>query len=429
MIDIKLIRENPEIIEKDLKKRKDTEKLKSFEQLIKDDQEYRKNLFSLQKLRHSKNIITKEISQLKKQNKSISKKVKELQDLPKKIKVIEEKVNKLKEKIHFVFMQIPNIMHKSVPYGKDESENKEISTYGKPKKKFPFKLKSHGEAAEDLGVIDFKNGTKAAGKGFFYHIGDFALLNRALINFTVDELTKKGYTYVEPPYMINRAVVDGVTDYEFFKDMIYKAEGEDLHLIATSEHPLMGLFMNTTISEEKLPIKLCSYTVCFRKEIGSHGVDEKGIFRAHQFHKVEQVIICKPEDSWKYHEELRQNIEDIHKKLETPYRIVNICTGDLGIVAAKKYDLEVWSPRKNKYIEAGSCSNCTDYQCRRLNIKYGRPGMANNPFAHSLNCTAVATSRTLVNIMEERQQKDGTIEVPKVLQKYMFGKKVVKNGL
>ncbi len=427
MLDINIIRNNPKILENDLKKRKDTEKLKLLKELIKNDTEYRKLLYSLQESKHKKNTITKEIAELKKQGKSITNKIKELKNLPKKIQTAEKKVNHLKKEIYLALMQLPNIMHKSVPYGKDETENKAVKKHGKVKK-LSFPVKSHGEIGEELGILDFKNAAKVAGRGFSFHVGDFALLNRALVQFTVDFLVKKGFTYIEPPYMINKRVVDGVTDYEFFKDMIYKVEDEDLHLIATSEHPMMGLFMNETIPEDKLPIKLCSYSVCFRKEIGSHGVDEKGIFRAHQFHKVEQIIICKPEDSWKFHEELIKNTEDIHKKLETPFRVVNICTGDLGIVAAKKYDLETWSPRKNKYIEAGSCSNCTDYQCRRLNIRFGKPGMPNNPFAHSLNSTAVATSRTLVSILECFQQKDGSVKIPKALQPYMYGKKIIKKN-
>ena len=424
MLDINLIRQNPEIIKKNLERRKDNEKLLWIDDLLKKDKLQRQLQRELDELRHSRNKFSLEIRQLKKEGKSPDKKIKEASGLPKKIKEIEDKINEIRIKIKFYMMQLPNIMHESVPYGKNESENVEIRKWGKTRK-FDFELVNHGSLIEKLEIGDFARAAKVAGKGFYYLKGDLALLNRALINFSIDFLAKKGYTLIDAPFMINKKVADSVTDYEFFKDMIYKIEYDDLHMIATSEHPLMGMYMDETIPGEKLPVKMISYSPCFRKEIGSHGVDERGLFRVHQFHKVEQVIICGQDESWKYFEELIKNSEDLFKALEIPYRVVNICTGDLGIVASKKYDLDLWMPRQKKYKEACSCSNCTDYQARRLNIRYGTAGKPQQPLVYSLNNTAIATSRVLIAILENYQNKDGSVDIPKVLQPYMHGKKKI----
>jgi seryl-tRNA synthetase len=419
MLDIKLIRENPEIVKKNLERRRDTEKLKWLDDLIKKEEEYRKLLQKSQELRHKRNIITSEITKLKKQGKDIKVKVKEAKELPDKIKKIEERVNSLKEKIRFYLMSLPNIMHKDVPYGKDSSENIEIKRWGGIKK-FDFELKSHGQLAEELRVADFERSAKIAGTGFYFIKGTLGLLNQALIRFAIDFLVKKGYTYIEPPLMMNRKSYERVTDLEDFEKVMYKIDGEDLYLIATSEHPIAAMFANETIPEESLPLKFAGYSMCFRKEVGSHGVDTRGLFRTHQFNKVEQFIFCKPKDSWKYHEELLQNSEKLLQKLKIPYRVVNICTGDLGIVAAKKYDIEAWFPRQQKYQETMSNSNCTDYQARRLNIKYGKVG-GEKKLVHTLNNTAIATSRLLVAILENYQQEDGSVKIPLVLQPYMNG--------
>ncbi len=421
MIDINIIRNSPKIVRKNLERRKDNEKLLWIDDLIKKDEEARTLQQKLDKLRQKRNKATEEINELKKEGKNLKDKIQEIQELPKKIKQTEDKLNELKIKIKFYMMQLPNIMHESVPYGKDDTQNKEIRKWGKPKES--SNLINHGELIEKLNLGDFKRAAKISGKGFYFLKNDLALLNRALISFAIDFMTEKGYEFIDSPLMINKKVIDSVTDTEFFKEMIYNIEGEDLNLIATSEHPLMGMYANETL--ENLPIKMVGYSQCFRKEIGSHGVDERGLFRVHQFHKVEQVILCKPEESWKLMEELIKNSEDIFKKLKLPHRVVNICTGDLGIVASKKYDLEVWLPRQKKYREACSCSNCTDYQTRRLNIKFGMPGAPKNELAHSLNNTAIATSRVLIAILENYQNKDGTINVPDVLQPYMKGKKVI----
>ena len=426
MIDINLIRNNPELVIEDLKKRKDEEKISWIDIIKEKDILYRQKLKEVENLRQERNKATDQVRILKKEGKDTTEILNQIKLLPEKIKQVENELFNLKDEINNYMNKIPNIMHETVPYGKDDTENVEIKKFGEIKK-FDFDLVNHGELAEKNDGIDFKNAAKISGKGFYFFKNELALLNRALINFAIDKLTNKGYTFIEPPLMIKKKVVEGVTDYDFFRDMVYNISDEDLNLIGTSEHPVMGMFMDETI--ENLPQKFVAYSPCFRKEIGSHGIDEKGIFRVHQFHKVEQVILCKPEESWNLFEELLKNSEELFQELELPYRVVNICTGDLGIVASKKYDIELWLPRQNKYREACSCSNCTDYQTRRLNIKYGTPGAPGNPLAHSLNNTAIATSRVLIAILENNQNKDGSVNIPKVLIPYMNGKnKIFKVG-
>jgi len=426
MLDIKFIRENPNIVKKDLEKRKDKEKLKWVDDLITKDKEYRTLLQLNQDLRHKRNIVTNEINQLKKQGKDISEKVREAKELPDKIKEVDEKIKQLQNKLYYYLMRLPNILHKSVPAGKDETQNKELRRWGK-KPKFNFELKTHGALIEKLKIGDFEQAAKVSGKGFYYLIGDLALMELALQKFAIDFLTKKSYKLIEPPLILRRKPYEGVTDLKDFETMMYKIEGEDSYLIATSEHPVAALFMNKIFEEKELPLKFCGISSCFRKEIGSHGIDEKGLFRVHQFNKVEQFIFCKPEDSWKLHEELINNAEKLFQKLKLPYRITNICTGDIGIVAAKKYDLEAWMPREKAYKEVVSCSNCTSYQAARLNIKYKKG--EEKEHVHTINSTAIATGRALRAIIENYQQKDGSIKVPNVLFPYMNGVKVIrKNG-
>ena len=424
MLDIRFIRENPDIVKKDLEKRNDKEKLVWIDDLLKKDIEYRKSLQENQALRQSRNTITEEINKLRKQGLDFKEKVQEAKELPDKIKQSDEKLAELKEKIDYYLMRLPNILHESVPVGKDANGNVVIKEWGK-KPKFDFELKPHGELLQDLGLANIEKAAEVSGHGFYYLLGDIARLELALVNFAVDSLSKEGYTLVEPPLMLRRKPYEGVTDLKDFETMMYKVDGEDLLLIATSEHPIAAMLMNENLEEKQLPLKFVGYSPCFRKELGSHSIDTRGIFRVHHFNKVEQFIFCKPEDSWKFHEELLKNAEEIFQKLEIPYRIVNICTGDIGIVAAKKYDIEAWFPRENLYREVVSCSNCTAYQAIRLNIKY-RKGEEKD-YVHTLNSTAVATSRALRAIIENFQQKDGTIKVPKVLQKYI-GKKVIGKG-
>ncbi|MCP3684831.1 MAG: serine--tRNA ligase [bacterium] len=423
MLDIKFIREHPEIVEKDLKKRKDHEKLHWVHELVEKESLYRKLMAKAEHLRCSRNTITKEINELKKQGKDASKKIKEAKELPAQIKGSEEGLKKLGERVQYIIMRLPNVLHESVPIGKDDTENIEVRTWGKPKK-IDFKLRSHGELLESLDLADFKRASKISGSGFYFLKGDLMLLEQALIRFVIDMLVKKGFTPIAPPFLLGRKAYEGVTDLEDFENVMYHLEGEKLYLIATSEHPVGAMHTKEIFNKEELPIKYCGLSACFRKEIGSRGVDTKGLFRVHQFNKVEQFVFCKPEDSWKIHEELIANAENVFKKLKIPYRIVNICTGDMGTVAAKKYDLEAWFPRQQKYGEMVSCSNCTGYQATRLNIRFlNKKG--EKEYVHTLNSTAVATGRALVAIIENYQNKDGTITVPEVLVPYMNGIKKI----
>jgi len=421
MLDIKFIRENPEIVKRDLEKRNEKEKIEWLDDLLKSDAEHRKLLQENQKQRQRRNEITDEINKLKKQGKDIKEKIHEVKELPEKIKQSDEKIEELKNKIDYYLMRLPNILHESVPVGKDANDNVVVKTWGE-KPSFDFELKPHGELLQEKGLANFEKASEVSGHGFYYLMGDIALMELALVNFAVDFLVKNSYTLVEPPLMLRRKPYEGVTDLKDFETMMYKVEDEDLLLIATSEHPIAAMLMNETFDEKQLPMKFAGFSPCFRKELGSHSIDTRGLFRVHHFNKVEQFIFCKPEDSWKFHEELLKNGEEIFQKLKLPYRIVNICTGDIGTVAAKKYDIEAWFPRENLYREVISCSNCTSYQATRLNIKY-RKG-EEKEFMHTLNSTAVATSRALRAIVENYQQKDGSIKVPVVLQKYI-GKKVI----
>jgi len=426
MLEIKFIRENPDIVKKNLIKRRDNEKLQWLDDLLEKDKEYRDLLQEVENLRHKKNIIAEEINKLKKEGKDISKKIDEARELPAILNKKEETLLKLRKQINFYLLRLPNILHNSVPVGKDDKDNKAVRKYGKLPK-FKFELAAHGDLMQTSGLGDFDTASKVSGKGFNYLFGDLALMELALQRFAVDSLLKKKYMLVEVPLMLRRKPYEGVTDLADFETMMYKIENEDLYLIATSEHSIAAFMMDKILDEKELPLKFVGVSSCFRKEIGSHGVDEKGLFRVHQFNKVEQFIFCKPEQSWKLHEELIKNAEEIYKKLKLPYRVMNVCTGDIGTVAAKKYDLEVYMPREKSYKEVVSCSNCTSYQSVRLNIKYRKGDK--KEYVHTLNSTAIATGRILRAIIENYQQKDGTIKVPAVLQPYMNKKKIIgKNG-
>ena len=424
MLDIKLIREHPEIVKKSLEKRKDKEKIEWLVKLIKIDKRYLKLKQNVEELRRQRNVVSKEINELQKEGKNFKTKVKEIQEIPQRIKETEDKLAKTKEEIDFYMMRLPNILHESVPYGEDDSENKEIKKWGKIPE-FDFDLKDHGSIIEKLEIGNFDKAAQVSGSGFHYMFGKLAFLNMALMHFTIEFLTKKGFILSIPPLMLNKKSYEGVTDLADFENVMYKVEDEDLYLIATSEHPIAAYLTNETLPESKLPLRICGVSPCFRKEIGSHGVDTRGLFRTHQFWKVEQFIFCKPEDSWKHHEELQKNSEELYKNLKIPHRVVNICTGDIGIVAAKKYDIEAWFPRQKAYKEVGSNSNCTDYQSRRLNIKFMNK-KGDRVLVHTLNNTAIATSRALVAILENYQQKDGSVKIPDVLQKYTNFKKIEK---
>jgi seryl-tRNA synthetase len=420
MLDIKLIRENPELVRENLKRRQDEEKLKLLDELLEVDKKWRSITAKINELRSRRNKLSLEISKLKKEGKSLTKTLEEAKNIPEQIKKLEAEEEKYREKVRNILMRLPNLLHESVPYGKDESENVEIRRWGSPPK-FDFEPKDHLTIAKNLGLIDEERANKVAGTGFFYLKEELVLLDLAIQRFAIDFLRKKGYKLIEPPFMIRRKAYEGVTDLSDFELVTYKIEGEDWYLIATSEHPMAAMFMNEVLDKNQLPIKFVGVSPCFRKEIGTHGKYTKGLFRMHQFNKVEQFIFCLPEDSWNFHEELQRNSEELYQQLGLHYRVVNICTGDIGTVAAKKYDIEVWMA-DGKFREVGSNSNCTDYQARRLNIRFReKPGKPPAGFVHTLNNTALATSRTMIAILEQFQQKDGSVIIPKVLRPYMNG--------
>jgi len=415
-----LIREHPEVVRSNLEKRGDQAKLKMLDDLIRLDREWRQLLTRVNELRKRRNVITEEIAKLKKEGKDTNKKVEEAKNIPKEIQKLEAQVEERKEKVNYILFRLPNLLHESVPVGKDESANVIVRVVGKPPK-FDFEPKNHLEIAENLGLIDAEHAAKVAGHGFYYLKGALVLLDFAIMNYTIDFMIKRGYGLVEPPFMMHKKPYMGATDLETFEDQLYKVEGEDLYLIATAEHPLAALFMNEVIEKKNLSIRLVGVSTNFRKEVGAHGKYTKGLFRMHQFNKVEQFVFCLPEDSWRFHEELQTNAEDLYKDLGLHFRTVNVCTADIGSLAAKRYDVEVWMA-DGVYREVGSNSNCTDYQARRLNIKYReKEGMAPAGFVHTVNNTALATSRTMMAILEQFQQRDGSVLVPKALRPYMSG--------
>jgi len=422
MIDINLIRKNPKLVKENLKKRFQKNKNKTVDEILDKDKKWRELKQKTDQLRAERNRISQKINQLKKAGKKAQKEIKQASKLPDKIQKNEEKQQKIRQEINEKIKQIPNLIHKSAPIGKDETENKVLTKKNKPKKP-GFELKSHGELLEARNQADFERASKISGSGFYFLQDKIAWLNQALIRYAIDFLRKKGYTYTEPPLMMRKKPYSGTVEMKDFEEVMYKIQDEDLYLIATSEHPLIAQYMNEIIPKKQLPIKLAGYSMCFRKEIGSHGVDTKGLFRTHQFNKVEQVIICNPEDSWKYFDELLKNTEEMFKELEMPYRLVEMCSGDLGALKAKQIDLELWMPRQQKYQEVTSLSNCTDFQARDLNIRI-LDNKGNKTTPHTLNNTAIATSRVLVGILENFQQKDKTIKIPKALHKYTGFKKI-----
>lgn len=423
MIDIKDLRENPKTYEKNMEKKGRNSQV--VKKLLVVDEKWRRVKKQADDLRAERNTVSEQINQAKKRKDEHKARqlILRAQEIPEKLKALEVEENEAWAEMAFFLKEVPNLMHSSVPKGKSEKENKVRKVVGQ-KTKLKFPAKNHVEIIEALDLADFDSSALVSGTGFYYLKGDLALLNRALINFTIDFMTKKGYVYIEPPLMVNKKVIAAAGDLNAFKNAIYKVEGEDLYMIPTAEHAILGMLSDKTIREEKLPLKLFGYSMCFRKEIGSHGINEKGLWRTHQFNKVEQFIFCKPKDSWKYYDELRKNTEDIMKKLKLPYRVLEICAGDLGDWKARSEDVEVWRPTVNAYGETMSLSNCTDYQARELNIR----GLGKNGeryVLHTLNNTALATSRILVAILENYQQKDGTVKIPAILVPYMNGKRVI----
>jgi len=421
MLDIKLIRENPDLVRTNLTKRGDPQVVKMLDDLINCDREWRQSLTKLNDLRHKRRQLTVDIAIAKKKGKDASERISEAKNIDVEITKLEKQVDAFEQQVHDYLMRLPNLLHETVPIGKDEKDNAEVKKWGNPPK-FSFPIRDHMDLGTALDIVDVERAGKVAGARFFYLKGAAVLLDIALVNFALDEMFRKGYTPVEPPYVMRRKPYEGVVALGDFEDVLYKIENEDLYLIATSEHPMAAMYMDEVLMGEDLPVKLAGFSTNFRKEAGAHGKDTRGVFRTHQFNKIEQFIFCRPENSWQLHEELLKNAEELVQKLGLAYRVVNVCTGDIGIVAAKKYDVEVWMPAQNAYREIVSCSNCTDYQARRLNIKYReKEGEAPKGFVHTLNSTALATGRTIVALIENYQQEDGSIVVPEVLRKYMGG--------
>jgi seryl-tRNA synthetase len=424
MIDLNLVRENPKIVRENLKKRDDLAKLKWVDKILDFDLEWKNLKTQVEELRHMRNKISQQINQLKKEGKDATNLLKQATEIPEMILQKETAQKQNQEDRDKLLRDMPNLLHESVPQGTGEEGNVTLKEIGK-KPKFDFKPKSHVDLIEELGVVDLERAANISGARFWFMKGDLARLDMALQQYAIDFLIKKGFTLIQPPFMMNRSSYEGVTDLGDFENVMYKIEGEDLYLIATSEHPLTGMFQNELMMEEQFPIQYAGVSACFRKEAGSHGKDTKGIFRGHQFNKIEQVVVCKPEESWDFHEKLLNNAVEFFESLELPFRIVNICTGDIGTVAAKKYDLECWMPAQQAYREVVSCSNCTDYQARRLKIRY-KDKEGKKVVPHTLNSTCVATSRAMVAILENFQNKEGSVDIPKVLHPFMGGVKKIE---
>jgi len=426
MLDLKFIQENSEIVKKNIKNKFQNEKLVLVDEIISKYNQWKDVKKEIDNLRAKRNKLSEEINKTKKEKKDFNTLLKNAQEIPGLIKELEDKSNALQERINKIQLIIPNIMHTSVPLGKDASQNKVLYKKGNIVK-FKFKPKTHVELIEFLDIGDFDASARVSGKGFYYLKKELALLNQALIRFVIDFMQKKKYNYIETPLMLNEKSIYASMDKKAIENSVYSIKDEDLNLIGTSEQSLLAMHSNQIIPETELPKRYFSYSMCFRKEIGAHGINEKGLWRTHQFNKIEQFVFCKPEDSYKYYNELLKNSEEIVKKLKLPYHVLEICSGDLADWKAKSADIEVYRPTLDEYGEIMSLSNCTDYQARKLNIKILRKN-GEKEILHTLNNTALATSRAMVTILENYQQKDGSIKIPVVLQKYMFGiKKIAKS--
>ena len=425
MIDIKLIRENPELVKENIKKKFQDEKLELVDEVKKLDEDYRALRVRADELRGRRNTISKEIGQLMKQGlKDKAEEVKaEVAKIAKEIEESEVKEIELEAAIKKIMMVIPNIVDPSVPVGKDDSENVEIEQFG-IKREFDFEIPYHVDIMEKLDGIDLDAARKTSGNGFYYLKGDIARLHSSILSYARDFMINRGYTYYIPPFMIRSDVVTGVMSFSEMENMMYKIEGEDLYLIGTSEHSMIGKFIDTIIDEKEIPQKLTSYSPCFRKEVGAHGIEERGVYRIHQFEKQEMIVVCKPEDSMTYYNEMWKNSVDFFLSMDIPVRTLECCTGDLADLKVKSCDVEAWSPRQKKYFEVGSCSNLGDAQARRLKIRI--KGEKGNYFAHTLNNTVVAPPRMLIAFLENNLNADGSINIPKSLQPYMGGQEKIE---
>ncbi len=420
MIDIKFLRENPEAVKENIKKKFQDSKLSLVDEVIELDKESRQTQQEADDLRASRNKISKEIGGLMKDGKKEEAEAKkaEVAAGAKRLAELEEKETELQEKITKIMMLIPNIIDPSVPIGKDDTENVEITKYGEPVVP-DFEIPYHTEIMERFNGIDLDSARKVAGNGFYYLMGDIARLHSAVISYARDFMINRGFTYCVPPFMIRSNVVTGVMSFAEMDAMMYKIEGEDLYLIGTSEHSMIGKFIDTIVPEEELPKTLTSYSPCFRKEKGAHDLEERGVYRIHQFEKQEMIVVCKPEESPMWFDKLWQNTVDLFRSMDIPVRTIECCSGDLADLKVKSYDVEAWSPRQKKYFEVGSCSNLGDAQARRLKIRVN--GENGKYFAHTLNNTVVAPPRMLIAFLENNLQADGSVKIPAVLQPYMGG--------
>lgn len=421
MLDIKFIREQPDFVRENLKRRHDKEKLKLLDEILIADKKWRTVTAEINELRARRNEVSKKIAECKKEKKGVTKLMEEARRIPEKIKKLENESEKHALKVRNDLVRLPNLLHESVPFGKNDSENVEVRRWGK-QPKFDFKAEDHLTILKNLGLIDTEIAAKVAGAGFYFLKDELLLLDLAIQRFALDFLKRKGFALFEPPYMVNKRVYEGmIGDPTDFSEASYKIEGEELYLIPTSEYSVGAIFIDQVLDKNDLPMKVCGISPCFRKEVGTHGKYAKGLYRVHQFNKVEQFVFCLPEQSWKMHEEIQKNTEEMYQALGLHYRVVNVCTGDLGVKAAKKYDTEAWMA-DGKFREVGSNSNVTDFQARLLNIKFKEgPGKPPAGFVHMLNNTAIATSRAIIAIVEQNQQKDGSVIIPEVLRPYMNG--------
>ena len=421
MLDIKFLRTNPDVVKENIKKKFQDEKLPLVDKVIELDAEYRAAKGRGDELRALRNSVSKEIGGLMAQGKRdeaevVKQKVKDMAD---ELNALQVKEAELEEEIRKIMLVIPNIIDPSVPIGKDDSENVEIQKYGDPVTP-DFEVPYHVDIMENLNGIDLDSARKTSGNGFYYLCGDIARLHSAILSYARDFMIDRGFTYYIPPFMIRSDVVTGVMSFAEMENMMYKIEGEDLYLIGTSEHSMIGKFIDSFTPEDELPKTLTSYSPCFRKEVGAHGIEERGVYRIHQFEKQEMIVVCKPEDSMKWYDVLWQNSVDFFRSLDIPVRTLECCSGDLADLKVKSCDVEAWSPRQQKYFEVGSCSNLGDAQARRLGIRV--KSKDGNYFAHTLNNTVVAPPRMLIAFLENNLNADGSINIPKPLQMYMGGK-------
>lgn len=419
MLHLRFIRENPDAVRKNLKRRRDPDRLKEFERLLKLDERVRVLKREIQELRTQRNKLSKEIGMRKKAGEDDSELVSQVNKVNAKIRDIEAETEEIERELKRIQMSIPNILHESVPYGESDEDNEVVREWG-GRPVFDFEVKSHVDLLDTLDLADIPRAARIAGARTYFLKNELVLLDLAMQQMALAMLVKKGYIPILPPFFIRRRPYEGVVDLADFEDVMYKIEDEDLYLIATSEHPIAAMHMGEVFEPTDLPMKFAGLSWNFRKEAGSHGKDTKGIFRVHQFSKVEQFVFSLPEVSWKIHEELIKNEEEFVQVLKLPYRVVNVCTGDIGTVAAKKYDLEYWHPGQQRYREGGSCSNATAYQSTRLGIRHRiKKGGAEKSYPHTLNSTMIANPRGIVAILENYQREDGSIEIPKALHKYL----------